>query len=94
MKKGSTHPVRVELRVNSKPLKMEVDTGAVVSIISQKTWQEVFPLLPIEKSSVVLTTYSSERLKTLGRCTVNVSYKSQRKKLFIYMYFIEGDGPS
>ena len=94
MKKGSTHPVRVELRVNSKPLKMEVYTGAVVSIISQKTWQEVFPLLPIEKSSVVLTTYSSERLKSLGRCTVNVSYKSQQKKLFIYMYFIEGDGPS
>ena len=58
VKKGSTPPVRVEVRVNSKPLKMEVDTGAAVSIISQKTWQEVFPLLPIEKSNVVLTVYS------------------------------------
>ena len=70
--------------MNSKLLKMEVDTGAAVSIISQKTWQEVFPLLPIEKSNVVLTTYSSERLKTLGRCTVNVSYRSQQKS-FSYM---------
>ena len=58
VKKGTTPPVRVEVRVNSKPLKIEADTGAAVLIISQKTWQEVFPLLPIEKSNVVLTMYS------------------------------------
>lgn len=34
--KSSTKPIRVEVRVNSKPLLMEVDTGAAVSLISYK----------------------------------------------------------
>lgn len=48
--------------------------------------------IPLEESDVVLKTYSSERLKTMGKKEVKVGYKAQEKKLVLYV--IEGAGPS
>ena len=39
----STNPVNVRVQNNRKPLKMEVDTGAALSIISEETGKAVFP---------------------------------------------------
>ena len=36
IEKLSTRPIRVELQLNGKPLAMEVDIGAAVSLISYK----------------------------------------------------------
>lgn len=37
------YPITVDLDVNGRVLNMEVDTGAVVSIISEQTQRKVFP---------------------------------------------------
>ena len=39
---GNTRPIVVTVNVNSKPLQMEVDTGASLSIISEETFNNEF----------------------------------------------------
>ena len=41
--KGVVRPYVAVLKVNGKSLKMEVDTGAAVTLISQATWKSMFP---------------------------------------------------
>ena len=41
--KKSSHPIQVTLLINGKQLNMEVDTGAAVSIISERTTKAMFP---------------------------------------------------
>ena len=45
----STHPITVQVSINGKSLTMEVDTGAAVSIISEKTSKGLFPDAAQEK---------------------------------------------
>ena len=39
----SNDPVYIHMLINGKKLSMELDTGAEVSIISEKTREEIFP---------------------------------------------------
>lgn len=49
----------VEPEVNSVS-RMEVDTGATVSIASQNTWKQYFPGTTLEKLDTLLKTYTGE----------------------------------
>ena len=88
--KPSTRPIRVELQVNCKPLAMEVDTGAAVSLISYKRLKRVLPRISINKTTVVLRTYTSEVIPVRGEVLVNVQYGNQNKKLTLYVTRNEG----
>ena len=48
----STRPITVELRINYKPLTMEVDNGAAIKV---------------QSSSMTLKTYTREEMKVLGK---------------------------
>ena len=52
----------IEVRANGKPLKMEIDTGAALSIISEETRRKIFPDEPLHDSSIILKTYTGERI--------------------------------
>ena len=52
--KSTTKPIRVEVRVNGKPLSMEVDTSAAVSLISYRKLKQVLTRIKVKKTSVVL----------------------------------------
>ena len=56
----ATQPYKAVLEVNGRPLEMEIDTGAAVSIISKKTQERLFPSLKVLKPSISLRTYTSE----------------------------------
>lgn len=58
--KSSTKPIRVEVRIDGKPLSMEVDTRAAVCLISYKQLKQALPRIKIKKTTVVLRTYTSE----------------------------------
>ena len=88
--RSSTKPIRVEVRINGKPLSMEVDTGAAVSLISYKRLKEVLPRISIKKTTVVLRTYTSEIIPIRGEVQVYVSYGEQKKKLTLYVTKEEG----
>ena len=79
--KSSTKPIRVDVQINGKPLLMEVDTGAAVSLISYKKLKQVLPRIRIKKTTVVLRTYMSEVIPVQGEVQVMVTYGEQKKKL-------------
>ena len=88
----SLHPITVDLEINKKKLTMEIDTGAAVSIISEKTRKKIFPNAVLSKSSVLLKTYTGEPMPVLGEMNVEVKYGSQI--LILTLTVIEGSGPS
>ena len=92
---GTTPPILVDLSLNGKDISMELDTGATLSLVSEKTYHSLFspdaaPQLKASKAE--LKTYTGEVLNILGTITVTVSYKDQVADLNLLV--VAGDGPS
>ena len=88
-------PIKVTVNVNGTNLVMEVDTGATTSIISETTYQKLWPknkapaLQPSEKR---LCTYTREALVVKGAIQVTAQYEGQAAQLELIV--VAGDGPS
>ena len=54
-------PVRVKIEINGRPVTMEVDTGATVSLISEKNWKDILSGTPLKMSSLILQTYTAKQ---------------------------------
>ena len=66
-------PYIVHWNIAGQPLEMEVDTGASLSVISEKTYGNLVSgrrAPALETSVVVLRTYTGEEVKPEGSCTV------------------------
>ena len=87
---GSSTAIAVNLMINDKHVRMELDTGAAVSVISAATKKELFPKTPMDKSTLLLHTYTGERLKVHGQMNVRVRYGDQSKTLPLVV--VEGNG--
>lgn len=72
---------QVALEIDGKALEMELDTGASVSLVSQRIWKKKFPGVSLDPSEVQLRTYSGEGLPVLGQKTVKVKYQTQEIQL-------------
>ena len=70
----ASRPYRAVLEVNGHPLTMEIDTGAAVSLISKTTQENLFPAARLDKSSLILRTYTAEAIPVLGQMEVQVKY--------------------
>ena len=89
---SKTPPIKVPLVINDKLHEMELDTGAAVTIISEQTCKKLFPKAKLKGSSVLLKTYTGERLTVVGDLDVRVQYENQTKDLMVTV--VAGDGPS
>lgn len=70
-------PLTCELIIEGKPLVMEIDTGAEVSIISEGTHLAIFPGLQPIKSNVLLKTYTNKVMLVVGERKVKSSMVSK-----------------
>ena len=52
------HPITVTVTVNDRPLQMELDTGAAVSIISERERHRLYPHISLRPSHTLLRTYT------------------------------------
>jgi len=86
----SPHPNTVQLEVQGKPLMMEVDTGAAVSIISDETYDALFSQVLLNQATVGLCTYTGESISIRGEFSVDVRYGTQAKKFFLMV--VKGKG--
>ena len=75
MRKQSNDIIWVDLDVDGKPLKMELDTGSAVSIISFDLYQQKFNRLPLHKTGLSLKTYTGENIMPVGVLKVPVDYQ-------------------
>ena len=80
---GQTEGYHIHLNLDKQPIRMELDTGAAVSVMSEKQWEAVFgetkSLYPYEGRP--LQGYSGHELQVIGQATVDVEYAQQTKQL-------------
>ena len=89
---NGTKPMFVHVKVQTKNLKMELDTGAAVTVISKSVYGKLGIRRPLRQVNTVLTTHTNEQIKPLGVATVKVEYEGQKK--ILEMYVVEHEGPT
>ena len=68
--------------MEGKHLKMELDTGSVYSVLPYKDYEELFSHIKIRDTSVMIKTYTGQKLSPVGVINVQVKYKSQNLDLY------------
>ena len=89
-----TEPYVVEVLLNEESVKMEVDTGAAMSVISEDTFRALkkkYPCLELCESKVRLHTYTGEQVKVAGQFKTSVKYEEQE---IVPVLVIQGKGPN
>ena len=90
---SSPSPILVDVEVEGKPITMEVDTGAGLSVISEHRLKHLLlqTLASLKETSVQMKAYGGEALTVLGKLQVQVQYGAQQAALPLYV--VAGDGP-
>ena len=91
----NSESLMVAVYVNQAELRMEVDTGASASVVSEKTYRMVWSDATrpeLQPTNAKLRTYSGEELGVLGSLEVSAEYKGQSKTLSLLV--AKGNGPS
>lgn len=60
---------------------MEIDTGAAVSIISEKLFEDVFSVQPLDVTGIKLKMYTGGIMPVLGQFQATVNYENQSEQL-------------
>ena len=90
----SNEPTRLELSLNDVPIKMIMDTGASLSIISRATYDRIkehSPSVTLTPSSARLQTYTGQLIPVVGATQLSVRYGSTVASLSIQV--VAGEGP-
>ncbi|XP_055910727.1 uncharacterized protein K02A2.6-like [Eupeodes corollae] len=69
-------PFSIELKIDGIPRCIQVDTGAGVSVISEKEYREKFSHRTLEKSNLVSISYTGEKIAPIGVIELQVEYRS------------------
>ena len=88
-------PYVVEVLLNEESVKMEVDTGAAMSVIGEDTFKALkkkHPQLKLNETKVRLHTYTGEQVKVTGQVKMFVKYEEQEAVLPVLV--IQGKGPN
>lgn len=87
----STGKKLIEVRIDGRRLKMELDTGAPCGLIGEAELRRIkpnFTLLPTDRH---FSSYTGHRINCLGRLPVQVSVGSTTRRLNIYVVSGESD---
>ena len=75
----------VTLQVNNRPVKMEVDTGSAITILSMANYKKLLPNEQLQPTNTRLQTYTGEKIVPEGLLNVKVQYKNQQHTGKIYI---------
>ena len=76
------------MEINGIPVTIELDTGAGVSLVSEKTWSEELRKPPLQSANIPLEGYPNRPLKVLEKCEVQV--KVHGKEAVLPLFVVEG----
>ena len=86
-------PIMVDMEVNGHSAKMELDTGAVVTVMKEHEFKSYGGKVDeLEKSRYVLRSFSGDLVKPKGRGLVEVNYEGQRCELPVTV--VDNDQPT
>ena len=78
-------------------VKMEVDTGATLSLMSdlmsETTFRTSWPRRSLVASEVRLRSYTKDPIPVIGQCNVNIVYNDQTAEQ-LPLIIVKGAGPS
>ena len=77
---SSSDALFVTVYVNSHLMRMEVDTGAKVSIVPESVWKSTWSTVSLQKSDLSLSTYNGSPLQVIGEAVVDIAYGEQTTK--------------
>lgn len=89
---SSRNPFVAEVQIDGTPLKMELDTGASVSLISAAVFERTFPELHLKPSPVLLRSYSGHLSSVMGEVQVDVKYKD--RECVLPLFVMKEDTPT
>ena len=86
-------PVFVEGVIEGQAVKMELDTGAAVSILPLKVYRESFSHVPLQDTRKKLKTYTGE--KVLPRLRGQITVKAEKDGVTgeLSLLVVDGSGP-
>ena len=89
-----TKPLQTDIEIEGYNLSMEIDTGAAVSIVSDRmhTSLPYLEKLPLQLTQVTLQTYTGESIPVLGELSVKVICQGTNHTLLLLA--VKEDGPS
>ena len=88
---AAEQPIVVDVTIADVPVQMEVDTGAFVTIMSQKQYTRLFAHIPLRKSQHLLRGYGGHRIEVAGEFTAHVAHNGQEAELPIVVTRTERD---
>ncbi|CAL9701112.1 unnamed protein product [Knipowitschia caucasica] len=91
-KGGGREAIWLTPQVNGKQVKMELDTGSAVSVMAHSDFVQYFGDQKLNSSSVLLKTYTGEKIKPLGVLPVEVQHNGQQCTLDLYI--VKRGGPA
>ena len=90
--KPTENPYKVTLTIEGKPVQMDIDTDASLSLISEQTFLELWPSATLQQTSIQLKTYTGTPVKVVGVMNATVCYEQQTVTLPLLV--VEGVGAS
>ncbi|XP_052791854.1 uncharacterized protein K02A2.6-like [Mya arenaria] len=84
-RRARSGPIWVNPAINGKVVKMELDTGSGVSVISKRDFQKLFPNKRLLPTKLVLKTYSGEQINPCGIMKCKVTLNEQAEVLDLYV---------
>ena len=81
-------PLLIELKIDNKNVKMEIDTGSEISVMSKREFESCWgkrKLNQLNSTKTILRTFSGEKIKPLGIAKVKVEYQGQKKHLNLFV---------
>ena len=90
-----TNSFQLDVTLNRVPLRMELDTGASVSILNEDTYESIQQqsyIAPLVKTSNKLRSYTGHFIQVLGITEVKARYGG--KELVLPIHVVNGDGPN
>ncbi|OXU16660.1 hypothetical protein TSAR_009614 [Trichomalopsis sarcophagae] len=77
------------LNIQGKPIKMEVDTGAAVTLMWHHQATKLFPEIQIKKTTLRLVTFCKNTVNVNGYLTVKVTYENKDYQAKLYLTEVE-----
>ena len=80
-----------DLKIEDKVVKVQLDTGAKVNVISTKVLQDLASRYPCEKSQVKLKSYSGHQIPTKGVVTLPCECKGNTFQVNVHVVEMEAE---
>lgn len=82
----------VTLQLENKPVRMQIDTGTRVSLVSEVVYKEKLQHLTLRATKLKLKTYTGQSVRVLGAVNVTVTHNNQEKTLPLHI--VSGNLPA